>query len=79
MWQTQIQTIKYGLNDKKETSYIDTFLIYTFWYEFSNVFSAQSDFGKKNHKKSTHLDHSYLKYTLDINQLTLDEDKNPDI
>ena len=45
LWQTQIQTIKYGLNDK-ETSYIDTELIYTLWYEFSNDFDAQSDFGK---------------------------------
>ena len=35
-------------------------------YEFSNVFVAQSDFGKKKiTKKSTHLDHSYLKYTLE--------------
>ena len=33
--------------DKKETSYIDTLLIYTLWYEFSNVFVAKSDFGRK--------------------------------
>ena len=49
--------------DKKETSYIaiDTLLIYTLWYEFSNVFVAQSGLGKKKiHKNSTHLDHSYL-------------------
>ena len=45
--------------DKKETSYIDTLLIYTLWYEFSNVFVAKSDFGKKEiHKKITHLEHS---------------------
>ena len=25
---------------------IDTLLIYTLWYEFSNVFVAQSDLGK---------------------------------
>ena len=35
LWQTQIQTIRYGFNAakriKKETSYIDTLLIYTFW------------------------------------------------
>ena len=58
LWQTQIQTIKYCPNAAK--SYIDTLLIYTFWYEFSNVFVAQSDFDKKNLKKTTHLDHSYL-------------------
>ena len=49
LWQTQIQTIKYGLNDK-ETSYIDTELIYTLWYEFSNVYVAQSDLGKKKNQ-----------------------------
>ena len=47
----QIQTIKYGLNytktDKKETGYNDTLLIYTLWYEFSNGFDAQCDFGKQ--------------------------------
>ena len=32
--------------DKKETSYIDTLLIYTLWYEFSSDFDAQSNFGK---------------------------------
>ena len=53
MWQTQIQTIKYGLNDtkrikkKKETIYIDTLLIYTLWYEISKDFDAQSNFRKK--------------------------------
>ena len=45
---------------------MDTLLLYTLWYEFSNVFVAQSDFGKKNSQKSTHLDHSYLKYTLAV-------------
>ena len=57
--QTQIQTIAYGLNDtkmmKKETSYIDTLLIYTLWHKSSNDFDAQSDFDKNLcHKKSTH-------------------------
>ena len=33
-------------------------------YEFSNVFVAQSDFGKKNDKNFTHLDASYLKSIL---------------
>ena len=47
LWQTQIQIVKYGLNDKGiEKSYIDTLLIQTLWYEFSNVFVAHSDFGK---------------------------------
>ena len=49
MWQTQIQTIEYGFDDmkhKKEPSYIDTLLIYTLWYEFSNDLDAESDFGK---------------------------------
>ena len=32
--------------DKKETSYIDSWLIYTLWDEFSNDFDAKSDFGK---------------------------------
>ena len=70
LWQTQIQTINYGLlkwykTDKKETSYIDTWLIYTLWYEFSNDIDAQSDFGKKFvTTKYTHLDHSYLKCAL---------------
>ena len=31
---------------KKGRSYIDTLLIYTLWYESSNDFDAQSDFGK---------------------------------
>ena len=46
---------------KKETIYIYTVLIYTLWYEFSNVFAIQRDFGKKKFTKN-----SYLKYTLDI-------------
>ena len=44
LWQTQIQTIKYGLNDT--TNYIDSLLIYTLSYEFSSDFDAQRDFGK---------------------------------
>ena len=32
--------------DKKERIHIDTLLIYTLWYEFSNNFDVQSDFGK---------------------------------
>ena len=31
---------------------IDALLIYTFWYDFSNVFVAQSDFGKKESQKT---------------------------
>ena len=31
---------------------IDTLLSYPLWYEFSNVFVAQRDFGKKNLKKN---------------------------
>ena len=31
--------------DKKETSYIDTLLIYTPWNEFLNDFNANSDLG----------------------------------
>ena len=50
LWQAQIQKIKYGLNDTKRinkgTSYIDTLVIYTIWYEFSNDFDAQRNFGK---------------------------------
>ena len=70
LWQTQIQTIKFGFNnaynmDINERSYTDTSLIYTLWYEFSYNFDAKSDFGKDFvTKKSTHLDHSYLKYAL---------------
>ena len=49
----------------KETSFIDISLVYTLWYEFSNDFDGQSDFGKNLvTEKSTHLDHSYLKYAL---------------
>ena len=41
LWQTQIQIVKYGLNDKGiEKSYIDTLLIQTLWYEFSNNFDV---------------------------------------
>ena len=36
----------YHLDKKKEVTYIDTLLIYTLWYDFSNDFDAQSDFGK---------------------------------
>ena len=32
--------------DKKETSYIDSWLIYTLWNEFSSDFDVQRDFGK---------------------------------
>ena len=32
--------------DKKEWSYTDTLLIYTFWYDFLNDYDTQSDFGK---------------------------------
>ena len=48
LWQTQIQTIENGLNDAKrieEKQVIDILLMYTLWYEFSNNFDAQSDFG----------------------------------
>ena len=45
--------------------YIDTLLMHTLRYEFSNDFDAQRYFGKIFvTKKPTHLDHSYLKYTL---------------
>ena len=50
---------------RKETSYIHTLLVSILWFEFSNNFDAKSDFGKiVVTKKSTHLDHSYLKYAL---------------
>ena len=56
MGQTQIQKIEYGLNDakrlNKETSYIDTLLIYTLRYQFPNDFDAQSDLGKYLSQKS---------------------------
>ena len=56
MWQKQIQTIEYGLDDtirikKKGVTYTDTLLIYTLWCEFSNDSDAQSDFGKNFVKK----------------------------
>ena len=38
--------------DKKERSHIDTLLIYALWYEFSNDFEAQSEFGKKMSQKT---------------------------
>ena len=42
--------------DKKEASYIDTLLIYTLWYEFSNDIYAQSDYFEHQHRlKSTPL------------------------
>ena len=39
LWKTQIQTIRYGLNDRirireKERSLIDNLLISTLWYDF---------------------------------------------
>ena len=44
---------------------IDTLLIYTFWYEFSNDFDAQSDFGKDFvSEKLVSWNHSYLNYAL---------------
>ena len=61
--QTQIQTIKYGLNDTKRIKNKQvTLILYSFtpWYDFSRDFDAQSNFGKK----FTHLEHSYLKYAL---------------
>ena len=50
--------------DKKETDYIDTLHIYILWYEFSNVFVAQIDFGKKKNSQKIY-SLSYLKYTLE--------------
>ena len=39
--------LKWHETDKKETSYIDTLLIfYTLWYDFLKNFDAQSNFGK---------------------------------
>ena len=49
----------------KKPSYIDTLLIYTLWYEFSNDFETQSNFRKGFVTKiSTQLDHSYPKNAL---------------
>ena len=46
-------------------SYIDTLLIYTHWYEFSNYFWCLKWFWPIFClKKSTNLNHSYLKYAL---------------
>jgi len=46
LWQTQIQTIKYDLNDTKRIKKKPvTLILYTLRYEFSNDFDAQSDFG----------------------------------
>ena len=53
---------------KKETSYFDTLFVHTFWCKFSKNFDGQRDFGKTNcHRKSTRLDHPYLKYALAVN------------
>ena len=54
LYQKQIQKIKYGLNDTKwiKKKQVDTLLIYTLWYKFSNNVVAQSDFGKKNFIKN---------------------------
>ena len=38
--------------DKEEIISIETLLIYTLWYIFSNDFDTQSDFGKKASQKS---------------------------
>ena len=37
--------------NQKEKCYIDTLLISTLWYEFSNDFDVQRDFGKKKFTK----------------------------
>ena len=34
------------IRNGKKPFYIDNLLIYTLWYQFSNGFDAQSDFGK---------------------------------
>ena len=39
MWQTQIKRLH--TKRTKKTSYIDSWLIYTLWYEFSNDLDAQ--------------------------------------
>ena len=49
LWQTQIQMLEYGLNDtirfrQNERNYIDTLLIYTLWYDFSNDYDAYTNF-----------------------------------
>ena len=40
----QIKTTEYGFNE--ESSFVDSIVIYTLWYEISNNFDGQSDFGK---------------------------------
>ena len=49
LWQTQIQTTKYGIYDmiRIKRIYFDILVIYSLWHEFENYFDAQSDFGKK--------------------------------
>ena len=63
----QIQTIKYGPNDTKMIKKKQvTLILYLFTpsdMNFHTFWLLKVIFAKKIHKKSTHLDHSYLKYS----------------
>ena len=71
----QIQTIKYGLNvTKRIHKKQDTLIIYSFTpsdMNFQTFLLPNVILAKKTHKKSTHLDHYYLKYTLVSNNILL--------
>ena len=69
LWQTLIQTIKYGLNYTKRIKQKQvTSILYSFTpsdVNFQTFLLLLWFWQKRNHKESTHLDHSYLNYTAD--------------
>ena len=71
LWQTQIQTIKYGLHDTKRIKMKQvTVILYSFTctpsdMNFQPILMPKVILAKILSKKSTQFDHSYLKYALD--------------
>ena len=68
LWQTQIQTIRYGLNDtkRKKRSKLHWYFahLHPLIWIFKRFWCPQCFWQKYCHKKYTQLGHSYLKYAL---------------
>ena len=68
MWQTQVQTIKYVINDtkRKKRNKLHWYFIqlHPLIWIFKQFWRPKWFWQNYCHKKSTHLDHSYLKYAL---------------
>ena len=76
LWQTQIQTIEYGLNDTKRiTKNQVTLILYSstpFDMIFQTILMPKVIFANFLSKKNSHLDHYYLRYSLSMNPLNIE-------